>query len=147
MGPLGAAIGWLILALLWLLDRFFDHVEIVSRPKQIRIAGALLIAIWIWWHLWSLKTIRSWWNEDRLCTSGPYRFVRHPIYAGAALLFGFGLALILNSWILLLFPVLSCLIWSALVRKEEMMMENVFGDEYKRYATCTGRFLPKFFRR
>jgi len=32
----------------------------------------------ICWHIWCVKTIRSWWSHDHLCTKGPYRFVRHP---------------------------------------------------------------------
>jgi protein-S-isoprenylcysteine O-methyltransferase Ste14 len=147
VGLIGTAMGWLLLCLLWLLDRAFNHVEILSQPKPIRIVGSALIAIWICWHLWCLKTLRSWWKKDRLCTMGPFRVVRHPVYAGGGLLFTLGLALILNSWIILSLPILSYFIWSALVRKEEKMMETVFGEEYKRYAACTGRLLPRIFRK
>ena len=146
-GPLGLILGLLLLGALWRLDRILNHVEILSQPEPIRIIGMVLIAAWICWHLWCLKTIKSWWKESRLCTAGPYRFVRHPIYAGGAWLFGFGLVLILNSWILLLWPMLWCCVMSALVRKEEKMMEAVFGDEYKRYAAHTGRLLPRFYRK
>jgi protein-S-isoprenylcysteine O-methyltransferase Ste14 len=146
-GPVGFLAGLLLLGLLWLLDRTLGHVEILSRPGPIRILGWMLIAVWVCWHAWCVKTISSWWNKSRLCTTGPYRFVRHPMYAGGALLFGYGVALILNSWIFLLWPVLWCFILSALVRKEERMMEAVFGDEYRRYAARTGRILPQFFRK
>ncbi|HEX4329175.1 MAG TPA: isoprenylcysteine carboxylmethyltransferase family protein, partial [Burkholderiales bacterium] len=36
-------------------------------------------------------------REQRVITSGPYRFVRHPMYSGAMLFF-FGLPLLLGSW-------------------------------------------------
>ncbi len=55
-----------------------------------------------------------------------------------------GIALMFNSWIILLWPVLLYPIWSLLVRKEEMMMTEVFGEEYTRYAARTGRFFPRF---
>ena len=147
MGPTGAIIGLLLLGLLWLLDQALNRVEILNQPKPLRIIGLSLIAIWFFWHIWCLRTIRSWWNKDQLCTTGPYRFVRHPIYAGGAVIFGFGLAFILNSWILLLWPILMCLIWSVLVRSEEKMMEAVFGQDYARYAARTGRLLPRLFRK
>ena len=146
VGLVGVTIGLLLFGLLWLLDRSLDHTEILSQPKPIRLIGWALIGVWVCWHIWCLKTIRSWWNEGQLCTMGPYRFVRHPIYAGGAFI-GFGLALIFNSWILLLWPIFSYFLWSALVRKEETMMETVFGEEYKRYAARTGRLLPRFFRK
>ena len=147
VGPIGFLAGLLLLGLLWLLDKNLGHVEILSRPVSIRIFGWMLIAGWVCWHAWCLKTIRSWWNKNRLCSAGPFRFVRHPMYAGGALLLGTGLALILNSWILLLCPILWCFILSALVRKEEKMMETVFGEEYKTYAARTGRLLPRIFSR
>jgi protein-S-isoprenylcysteine O-methyltransferase Ste14 len=92
-----------------------------------------------------MRTIRNWWKGDRLCTTGPYKLVRHPVYAGGAVIFGLALVFIFNSWILLLWPPLACLIWSALVRKEEKMMKQVFGEEYTRYAARTGRLLPRIF--
>lgn len=147
IGPIGFLAGLVLLGLLWLLDRNLRHVEILSQPGPIRILGWTLVAGWICWHAWCVKTIRSWWNKSRLCTTGPFRFVRHPMYAGGALLLGTGLALILNSWILILCPILWCFILSVLVRKEEKMMEAVFGEEYRGYAARTGCLLPRFFRK
>ena len=147
VGPIGAVAGFLLLGFLWQVDRILNHVEILSQPKPIRILGFMLIAGWICWHVWCLRTIRSWWQKDRLCTSGPYRFVRHPLYAGGVWLVGFGIALTLNSWILLLWPILGCFTMSMLVRKEEKMMVAVFGEEYQRYASRTGCLVPRCFRK
>ena len=146
VGPLGFSSGAVLFVLLWLLDRAFNHVEILNHPRPLRIAGLILIAIWICWHIWCLRTIRLWWKNHMLCTTGPYRFVRHPIYAGGIFLAGFGVALMFNSWTLLFAPLLSYPIWALLVRKEEKMTATVFGGTYKRYADCTGRLVPKLFR-
>src|SRR5512139_342461 len=86
VGPLGALITALLLGGLWLVDRIFHHLQILSDPKPLRLAGSVLLAIWLCWHAWCVKTISQWWRHDILCTNGPYRFVRHPIYAGGALL-------------------------------------------------------------
>jgi len=67
------------------------------------------------------------------------------MYAGALFLAGFGVALLFNSWTMLLGPILLYSILSVLVRKEEKMMKEVFGEEYARYAANTGRFIPRFF--
>jgi protein-S-isoprenylcysteine O-methyltransferase Ste14 len=138
-------LGLILLGLLWLLDRGLDHVEIMNDPWVLRLIGLILIILWICWYIWCLRTIRSWWNHDQLCTKGPYRFVRHPLYSGGIWGCGLGIAFILNSWILLLCPVLSYPIWSFLVRKEEKMMVTVFGETYKRYASHTGKLFPKLF--
>lgn len=146
VGPLGLVIGWCLLAALWLLDRKLGHVRIMSQPEPIALVGLILICIWICWHIWCILTIRRWWLRSQLCTNGPFRIVRHPMYAGVVL-WGFsGISLIFNSWIMLLAPLLQYPILSLLVRKEEVMMAAVFGEEYTRYAACTGRLFPRLFR-
>jgi len=144
VGPLGLGISLVVLALLWLLDRGLGRVEISDQPAPVRVIGLMLIGIWICWHMWATNTIRQWWTRDRLCTTGPFRFVRHPIYCGGLLFAGPGAALLINSWVVLLLPIVMCPIWSILVRKEEAMMTAVFGEEYRRYAARTGRFFPRF---
>lgn len=143
IGPLGMLISMILLGLLWAMDRALHQVEISSRPGTIRAIGSMLILLWICWHSWCVLTIRQWWRHDQLCTTGPFRFVRHPIYAGGISLASLGVALIFNSWIMLPFPLLVYATYSILVRKEESMMTEVFGEKYRRYAARTGRFLPR----
>jgi len=146
VGPLGVIISLALLGLLWLLDRIFHHMEILRQPRPLRAIGLILIGLWICWHIWCLKTIRRWWFEDRLCTTGPYRLVRHPIYAGGVWLSSLGVALMFNSWIILPLPIFMYLVFSLLVRKEESMMTTAFGEEYQRYAAHTGRLFPRFYQ-
>jgi len=136
-------IGAAVLFLLWGLDRALGHVEIAGNPKPVRIAGFAVVALWLCWQFWCMKTIRRWWNHGQLCTTGPYRFVRHPIYAGGIFPASAGLALILNSWILFLLPGFLYPVFSFLVRKEEILMTRVFGEEYTLYAARTGKLFPR----
>jgi protein-S-isoprenylcysteine O-methyltransferase Ste14 len=146
IGPTGLLIGLVMLGLLGLLDRILHHVEILSRPGLTRVIGSMLLVTWICWHSWCIRVISQWWRYDRLCTTGPYRLVRHPIYAGAILLAASGVSLLFNSWVILLLPVIMYAAYSLLVRKEETMMTAVFGEEYRRYAAQTGRLFPRLFR-
>ena len=82
-------------------------------------------------------------EDHALIESGPYRFVRHPVYAGyLALLLGTGVAT-LNVWLLLLWPVslLGILIQAG---SEEQILDERFGQEYQRYVRRTGRLVPRF---
>jgi protein-S-isoprenylcysteine O-methyltransferase Ste14 len=86
-------------------------------------------------------------REDHvLVVSGPYRFVRHPVYTGyLALLLGSGVAS-LNVYLLLLWPVslLGILIQAA---SEEQLLGATFGREYERYAGRISRLVPTFWSR
>jgi protein-S-isoprenylcysteine O-methyltransferase Ste14 len=146
VGPLGLLIGSVMLGLLWLIDSRFGHAAILGRSWLLRLIGMILIGVWICWHIWCLKTIKKWWRGDQLCTTGPYRFVRHPIYAGGALFGSLGVSLLFNSWVILLLPFLLYTVYWILVRSEEKMMLSVFGEEYRRYAANTGRLFPRFFK-
>lgn len=78
-----------------------------------------------------------------LIESGPYRFIRHPVYAGyLALLLGSGVAS-LNVCLWLLWPVslLGILIQAG---SEEQLLGKRFGQHYERYVRRTGRLVPRF---
>jgi len=143
VGPMGGIISIVLFSLLFLLDRSCGHIAITNNTKPVKVAGIVLIGLWICWQAWAMHTIKSWWIHSRLCTTGPFHLVRHPIYAGAIWLGGFGVALLFNSWIVLLEPILAYPIMSILVRREEKMMLGIFGEEYKQYASRTGRFFPR----
>jgi protein-S-isoprenylcysteine O-methyltransferase Ste14 len=146
VGPTGLLGSLFLLGLLWLSNKWFIHFKTSAWPRWSRMAGMILIGVWICWHSWAIKTIRMWWSKDHLCTAGPFRLVRHPMYAGAIFLATPGTALILNSWILLLGPILMLLVLSVLIKREEQMMTAVFGEEYEQYAVRTGRFIPRLHR-
>lgn len=77
-----------------------------------------------------------------LVMTGPYRWVRHPMYT-LIFVFGIGLLLLTANWFvggpmlgasaLFIFPRLG---------KEEALMIEQFGDQYRQYMQRTGRFLP-----
>ena len=78
----------------------------------------------------------------QLMTSGPYRWIRHPLYTFGTLLM-VALMLLTGLWWLGLFllPALLALVWRT--RYEEANLLAHFGDEYRLYMQRTGRFLPK----
>lgn len=81
--------------------------------------------------------------DHTLIETGPYRWVRHPVYVGyLALLLGSGIAS-LNIWLLLLWPV-SLLGIHIQAASEEQLLELKFGRDYERYVRRTGRLVPRF---
>ena len=93
---------------------------------------------------WSPKVEAK--QDQQLVTRGVYRWVRHPMYA-AHWLWAAAQALLVANW--LAGPAFLVTFWPLyLVRvpREERMLEARFGDEYRRYARCTGRIVPRMGR-
>lgn len=142
MGPAGAAISLLLLALAAWADARLGRLTISTHAAAMKSVGGLLIALGLGLHCWSFYTLRSWWSDDKLCTTGPFACFRHPMYAAWITFIATGTAFWLNSWIYLLWGVLLQVIWHRLVKKEERAMIDTFGEAYVQYARRTGRFVP-----
>jgi protein-S-isoprenylcysteine O-methyltransferase Ste14 len=81
-------------------------------------------------------------DDHALVRAGPYRFVRHPVYAGyLALLFGSSVAS-LNVCLWLLWPLslIGILIQAA---SEEQLLGERLGQDYECYVRRTGRLVPR----
>ena len=81
-------------------------------------------------------------RSHTLVTSGPYRFVRHPIYGSAALL-ALGTAMMMANWFVLLTGTVTVLLLVLRSQTEEDQLLARFGDTYRAYRSRTGRFMPK----
>jgi protein-S-isoprenylcysteine O-methyltransferase Ste14 len=83
-------------------------------------------------------------KDQLLVTSGPYAYVRHPLYT-FGFPFMFGLALVAANWFVLLSAgVALTLLVTVRVPREEAMLTEAFGDAYRDYAKRTGRLLPRW---
>jgi protein-S-isoprenylcysteine O-methyltransferase Ste14 len=120
-----------------------DNSILLSAGLILLISG-LLFAIWArvnlgrnWGMPMSLK------KNPELVITGPYHYVRHPIYTGilAAML---GTSLVIGiSWILILFVLGAYFIFSANV--EEKNMTKIFPKDYPKYKQTTKMIIPFIF--
>ncbi len=80
--------------------------------------------------------------EHQLVTSGPYRFLRHPSYTAAVLMFigvGVGLG---NALSLAACAVLPAVGYIQRIPREEAMLRRELGNTYVEYASRTSRLVP-----
>jgi protein-S-isoprenylcysteine O-methyltransferase Ste14 len=106
------------------------------------LAGLVLLA-------WSQHELGRLWSSQlqlrsvhRLVTSGPYARVRHPLYT-AICGWAIGVALLTASWLFAGLAGVVCLLLPGRVPREEAMMLEQFGEEYRAYMKRAGRFFPK----
>ncbi len=149
-------LGMVVIPILYLVTSWLDAVDYHLPNWAGFVAGGFgvvffALALWFLWrshfdlgHNFSPELkIKE--NHD-LVTSGVYAHIRHPMYL-AHFLWAIGQALLLQNWIagwaflVAFFPV-----YLQRYQKEEKMLSDQFGEEYRAYIRRTGRILPRFRR-
>ena len=118
-----------------------------SIEAQLSLAGLVLAVLGSifasWARIYMGSTWRTAWDvrgQNKLVTGGPWKFCRHPIYAGSWL-FGVGFELALGNW--LVFGAIALLIVIVkIAKKEEAYLESRFGAQWRQYAKNTPDIIP-----
>ena len=112
--------------------------------------GALLAVIGVGLAVWARTDLGKNWGmpqsvkeNPELVTTGPYAYIRHPIYSGV-LLAMIGTALVMSMLWLVIFVVAGgYFIYSAY--QEEKLMTKTFPDTYPAYKMRTKMLIPCIF--
>jgi protein-S-isoprenylcysteine O-methyltransferase Ste14 len=140
---------------------FVAVIAFVIDPDWVSWA-ALPLPLWLQWAgvgiallgfallQWSQNTLGKNWSdtprmikEQSLITSGPYQFIRHPIYTAFLLILGSTLLISANWFIGFAWIGMTVLEVASRVSFEENLMLEYFGEQYHAYMKRTGRLLPK----
>jgi protein-S-isoprenylcysteine O-methyltransferase Ste14 len=124
---------------------FMDRLHL-DFPVWLRWAGTLLAFVGVAFWIFSQNVLNKYWSpqlqiqkEHKIVTNGPYKVIRHPIYT-AMFFWVIGLALFTANMIFVLLALLTIVGLVLRVPKEEKMMTDQFGEEYKKYMQSTRRF-------
>ncbi|MCH7612959.1 MAG: isoprenylcysteine carboxylmethyltransferase family protein [Candidatus Marinimicrobia bacterium] len=83
-----------------------------------------------------------------LCSSGPFAFVRNPLYIGNLFIFS-GIVLVAsapNIWAMLVFTWIFFIVqYAMIIDLEEKTLTGLFGDDYKIYKQNIPRLFPRLF--
>ena len=82
-------------------------------------------------------------NSHGLVTTGPYKFVRHPVYTGLILI-TFSWSFALQSQLAFLLSIALYILLTFKSNFEEQMLVEMFGHEYLDYRQKTARFFPTY---
>ena len=121
----------------------------IGLPEWVRVLGigvAIVNDVLLYWLFSSIGSgispTSATRKEHKLSTSGPYRWVRHPLYTVGAILFiSFGM--MADNWFIAALGILAFIAMAKRTPQEEANLIEKFGDEYREYMKHTGRFFPK----
>jgi len=118
-----------------------------ANHPAIQAAGAVLCVVGLAGAVWARTTLGTNWSGrpaaktgHELVTSGPYRVIRHPIYAGMLTMM-LGTTFIAGAPGLLVLVAFSAIV-AYRVRVEERIMEQLFPDTYPEYRKRTRALIP-----
>lgn len=145
--PLRARPPGLAVLVILVLLRVLGTGTLAIHSPALRAVGVVLfsaglgLAVWARIYLgrnWGMPMTEK--EEPELVTSGPYRFVRHPIYSGILLAI-LGTALATNLyWLIGLGALGMYFVYSA--RVEERLMTTSFPAAYPSYRAHTKMLIP-----
>lgn len=143
-------LGCMLLALLWVIlfgnrdtawgtTNLNDAIQIIGAIMAIAALGLL------WWSHHCLKEAFSTTIEtsqiDKLVMTGPYRYIRHPMYLSYFILFP-GLGLLIENWLFALLGILIIVTFTVIrIKFEERALNEKFPQEYSDYTMRVNGFI------
>jgi len=148
-GPvvLGLLLSPLLMLAPWWFGGFMAR-RFLPEDDLLYSLGILVLACGVYWAFWARHTLGRNWSgrvtikeDHELVKSGPYRFVRHPIYTGVLFAFlGSAIALGRVGGLFALGIMLS--IFAYKMRLEEKVLDQHFGGKYADYRRSTKALIP-----
>jgi protein-S-isoprenylcysteine O-methyltransferase Ste14 len=122
--------------------------RVISDSLVIGMSGMIITLMGLGFAVWARVHLGKYWSsmpairvDHKLIRTGPYRFVRHPIYTGVlvgvtgtAIIIGMPLGLIAFFLLLVVY------LWK--IREEEKYLQEEFGEEYARYKKEVPALIP-----
>jgi len=129
------------------LNNFSSIPQTFFQNPTTNFIGVLFCVLGIGFAVWARFHLGREWSSHptvkeghQLITSGPYAYVRHPIYTGI-LLAVLGSALATGIYWIIYFLIIL-IVFLRRVKIEEQLMTKMFPDQYPKYKARTKALIP-----
>ena len=127
------------------------NLVVLPRADWALVLGVVICVFGLFVTIWARRTLAGNWSSDvtfkqghELVKSGPYRFVRHPIYTALLSLYS-GTAIVSGELHALIGLALAILAYLRKIRLEEANLMKAFDADYRDYRRETWALLPGLF--
>ena len=147
----GVALQCLSYGIVWGLRR--EAFTSFSSQSMVALIGSMVAVLAalssVWLIMTAVKTLGKEWSvtarlveAHELAVSGPYAYVRHPIYTGMlGMLLATGIAV--SYWQALVVALLVFLVGTIIrVRSEESLLRGAFGEKFDEYRHRVSALIP-----
>ena len=144
---------YLIIVIFIFLQYSVDFLSIKLWPNTltVKIIADVVTLLGLLTMLWARKTLDKNWSanivlkeDHELITTGPYAFVRHPIYTGLILMV-LGVVLYVNTLAFTIFFILFFFGAYYKAKKEEKLLISHFKERYVEYKKSVKVLIPFVF--
>ena len=140
-------LGWFLLAKGHRLSDPLNH-RVIPHLDALAWIGAVLCIAGLIFCVWARFTLGRNWSGivtlkggHKLITSGPYAFVRHPIYTGLLTMCVATMIVLGHIAAIIAMPFVIVSLWVKLRSEENLMLEN-FPAGYEAYSRRVKRLIP-----
>lgn len=128
------------------------HVPVLPKADAVAGIGVAVVFAGITFAIWARYCLGSNWSSQvaikenhELIQSGPYRWIRHPIYTGI-IAAAWGTAIVVGQLGAFLGVILLTMGFAYKGKQEELRLQDTFGDAFTAHRLRTGMFLPRLRR-
>ncbi len=144
--PKALLINFILGALSLLLGIAFGAPKIYITEKTAKIVFGFLFFFYSLITFWSIFTLKKYRLRENLVVSGPYKFIRHPMYSAIVFLLNPALGFFFRSWPLLLCSFLLYFVWKKCLKSEDLILADKFGEQWRNWQWQTGALFPQLWK-
>ncbi len=126
-----------------------SRIDVVLQRAGLGLwAAGVVVLVWAARVLGRYLDVDGVTEDHELVASGPYRYVRHPVY-GSFTAIAAGLGLVFRSYLLAVVAAvwLAAAMWWSVEEESLLASPEGLGDAYRAYSERTGRLLPRLWQR
>lgn len=129
----------LLLGLVWPLE-MPASMGLTYAGWALLDAGMVMLLWTVWLMFWRKTTLNPYGKPQRLLDEGPFRFSRNPLYVAMLIIYLGGGIVWGSYWFVLLLPLLILLLQLGIIRHEEQLLLQYFGEDYANYCKKVRRW-------